>query len=110
MYGIGHHPSAAAMGNTTVGDGATYYGRGYIQLTWKGNYVWFGSRLGLDLMHEPDLALTPGNAASIFALYWKDHDIQAMADMSDWTSTRRAVQGGTAGLDRLIHICNALLY
>lgn len=36
---------------------APYYGRGYVQLTWKRNYELYGSILGLDLVDNPDEAL-----------------------------------------------------
>jgi putative chitinase len=42
-----------------------YYGRGLVQLTWKANYQLQGARLGLDLEHQPDLALDPDTAADI---------------------------------------------
>lgn len=109
MYGIGHHPSAAAMGNTQVGDGARYPGRGLIQITWKSNYDKYGRRIGVDLVSNPDAAMEPANAAKISALYWVDRDIQAKADAEDWAAVRRAVQGGTAGLDHLREVATALL-
>jgi len=34
-----------------------YYGRGYVQITWKRNYEKYGKILGLDLVNNPDLAL-----------------------------------------------------
>lgn len=39
--------------------GQTYYGRGYVQLTWKANYEYFDKRLGKDLVKTPALALDP---------------------------------------------------
>jgi hypothetical protein len=39
-----------------------YYGRGYVQLTHKGNYATYGTRLGIDLVNDPDLALQPNVA------------------------------------------------
>ncbi|WP_158743943.1 glycoside hydrolase family 19 protein [Acidisphaera sp. L21] len=42
-----------------------YYGRGLVQLTWKANYQLQGARLGLDLEHNPDLALGLDAAADI---------------------------------------------
>lgn len=109
MYGIGHHPQAAAMGNTQVGDGAKYFGRGFIQITWKNNYKAYGDRIGVDLVNNPNAALDPNNAANIFGLYWTDRNIQAMADRSDWAAVRAAVQGGSAGLDHLKQVVGALL-
>jgi putative chitinase len=34
-----------------------YYGRGYVQLTWRENYRKFGNKFGLDLLNNPDLML-----------------------------------------------------
>lgn len=53
--------------------------------------------------------MQPGPAAQAFAVYWTDRDIQAMADRHDWRAVRRAVQGGSNGLDRLIQIADGLL-
>lgn len=39
--------------------GHRYYGRGYVQLTWSGNYRAMGIALGVDLYNEPDLAMQP---------------------------------------------------
>jgi hypothetical protein len=36
-----------------------FYGRGYSQLTLKGNYQQFGNLLGMDLVKNPDLVLQP---------------------------------------------------
>jgi Chitinase class I len=109
MYGVGNHRSAEAMGHTQPGDGARYFGRGFIQLTWKNNYAAMGQKLGMDLVGNPDLALNPETAARIFAIYWRDRDIQAQADGEDWAAVRRSVQGGGAGLDRLQASAEALL-
>lgn len=42
-----------------------YYGRGYVQLTWKDNYRKYGEKLGIDLVNNPDLALEPENSVFI---------------------------------------------
>lgn len=39
-----------------------YYGRGYVQLTHKRSYQNYGTRLGIDLENDPDLALQPNVA------------------------------------------------
>lgn len=68
MYDIeGSRPTLAKkMGNTTPGDGAKYFGRGYVQLTWKTNYEKAQAKLGIaGLVANPDLALVQSNAANI---------------------------------------------
>lgn len=58
MYDVnGNWPDRARQnGNTVAGDGITYHGRGYPQLTWKNNYAKMGSLLGVDLVGNPELA------------------------------------------------------
>lgn len=45
--------------------GKTYYGRGYVQLTWKANYLRLSPYVGADLVAFPELALRPAIAAEI---------------------------------------------
>lgn len=50
---------AKTLGNTQPGDGVTFCGRGYVQLTGRANYVRCG------LADDPDQALDPDTAAQI---------------------------------------------
>lgn len=45
--------------------GHAYYGRGYVQLTWKANYAKMGKLLNLDLVSFPDKAMNPETAIQI---------------------------------------------
>lgn len=45
----------------------TYYGRGYVQLTWDYNYRSMGKALGKRLLYEPSLALDPAIAYAIMS-------------------------------------------
>lgn len=55
------------LGNTPEadGDGYTYRGRGYVQITGRANYAKAGQALGFDLLRHPDMALQPTIAAQI---------------------------------------------
>lgn len=64
-YGRGRGRAYGARDRQT---GHAYFGRGYVQLTWKANYALAGGKLGLDLVANPDLALDPGAAARILFL------------------------------------------
>lgn len=79
------------------GGGPLYHGRGFIQLTHLSNYQHFGDALGVDLAGNPNLALDPTIAARVLALYFKEHNIPALANMPDWYATRLAVNGGDTG-------------
>lgn len=58
------HPYGVPDANT----GQTYYGRGYIQLTWFDNYQEFGNQLGITLVQQPELALEPATSYQIASL------------------------------------------
>jgi hypothetical protein len=39
-----------------------FYGRGFVQLTWKNNYEKYSSILGVDMVADPDIAMQPNIA------------------------------------------------
>jgi putative chitinase len=43
----------------------TYYGRGFVQLTWKANYARQANKLRVDLVGTPDLAMDAPTAAKV---------------------------------------------
>ena len=53
------------LGNTQPGDGVRFKGRGFVQLTGRTNYTYWGKRLVLDLINKPDLAKNIKNATII---------------------------------------------
>ncbi|HEY4713913.1 MAG TPA: hypothetical protein VIH30_06700 [Aquirhabdus sp.] len=62
----GKNPQLAKdLGNNIVGDGATFCGRGYVQITGRANYQKFKTILNIDLIKNPELALLPENASRI---------------------------------------------
>jgi predicted chitinase len=63
-YGKG---SGRKYGTPDPATGHTYYGRGYVQLTWAGNYRSMGIALGIDLYNNPDLAMKPDVAYQIMS-------------------------------------------
>ncbi|MGY2052426.1 glycoside hydrolase family 19 protein [Methylobacterium sp. JK268] len=52
-------------GLTDPSTGKVYYGRGYVQLTWKANYLKAQTALGQPFVAQPELALRPDLAAAI---------------------------------------------
>jgi len=82
--------------------GETYYGRGYVQLTWKDNYQKQDTKLELNgaLMADPDLALNPDIALSVILGGMVDGDFtgKKLSDyftdqLTDWVDARRIVNG-----------------
>jgi putative chitinase len=100
---IGSRVYANRMGNgdEASGDGFTFRGRGYIQLTGKNNYTSFTGFIGEDCVANPDLVATKYPLASA-AFFFDANNLWAICDKGadDATVTRvtRAVNGGTHGL------------
>jgi hypothetical protein len=89
------------LGNLGPPDGRRFKGRGFIQLTGRKNYKFYGSLLGYDLIGNPELANAPQPAAQILAAYLKENEPlirSALAD-GDLAAARRIVNGGHIGLD-----------
>lgn len=103
MYG-----GRADLNNCKPGDGALYCGRGHIQLTGRANYRTYGTRLGIDLENNPNLALQPDVSASILALYFKDRKIDMLANQGKWRAVRKAVNGGFNAWDEFITLVNKI--
>lgn len=62
----GQNPRLARqLGNTQAGDGVKFAGRGYVQLTGRTNYQKASTKLGVDLVDDPDLAMNADVAALI---------------------------------------------
>lgn len=83
-----------------------YYGRGYVQLTWKNNYQYYGNLLHIDLVGTPDLALDPKTALFVLVHgfktgsftgrkigdYINDHSV-------DFLNARRCINGTDRAAD-----------
>lgn len=53
------------IGNNNLNDGSKYVGRGFNQLTGKGNYEKYGRQVGINIVGNPDLLLDDDIAAEI---------------------------------------------
>lgn len=94
------HGGAHAYGVRDPVTGQRYYGRGYVQLTWRRNYALMSSVVGRDLVHRPELALDPAIAAEIL-IYGMERGSftgKKFADFftpekADWFNARRIING-----------------
>lgn len=89
----------ADLGNFMVGDGWKYRGRGIIQLTGRKNYKFYGEKLGVDLINNPDLAKKPFVACDIACAYWRIRKITSFAREGNIIATTRKINGGLNGLE-----------
>ncbi len=90
------------LGNTAVGDGALFKGRGFVQLTGRYNYTKYGAVIGLDLAAHADLANAPEVAALLLAHFLDNHAdaIRTALAAGQFAAARKLVNGGAHGLDR----------
>lgn len=85
------------LGNTQPGDGERFKGRGYIQLTGRANYEFYGKKIGQDLVSNPELAADPELAAQIALSYWKTRGLDKKAQGGDFDGVTRGINGGLNG-------------
>jgi putative chitinase len=85
------------LGNTVVGDGFKYRGRGLIQVTGRANYAACGEALGLDLVNHPELLEQPQHAAMSAAWFWKKNGLNDLADAGDNANIGSIINTGRQG-------------
>lgn len=80
--------------------GQTYYGRGFVQLTWKANYETMSRVTGVDLVNNPDLAMTVPIATKIlfYGMLHGSFTGKQLSDYfndlsTDWIKARRIING-----------------
>lgn len=95
---LARYDGRKTLGNTQLGDGARFRGRGLIQLTGRANYRKFGALLGVDLVGDPDRAAAFPIAAQTAACFWRHGGLNALADRDDLGAVTRAINGGLNGL------------
>lgn len=113
------------LGNTNLGDGVRYKGRGLIQITGRANYKAVGDALGADFVTNPTLlagknikVCTPDQlrfAAMSAGWFWNDRKLNDSADkiiistlieegtnLQNFITITKKINGGTNGLaDRI---------
>jgi putative chitinase len=102
---------SSRMGNRdeASGDGYRFRGRGCIQLTGHANYYHAGQALGVDFVMEPDLVATPMYAALTAGWFWNTQKLNQFADVRDYKTMTKKINGGFIGLDdRIKHINHAM--
>lgn len=96
-YGLG---AGHEYGEPDPVTGECYYGRGYVQLTWKDNYAKQEEKCTLPLVEYPDLAMEMAPAAQILFEGMLDGDFTGVgvgtyitATQCDYYNARRVVNG-----------------
>ncbi|RQH09898.1 glycoside hydrolase family 19 protein [Paraburkholderia dinghuensis] len=112
-YNPGAHKDAIKNGNTTMGDGPKYKGKGLIQLTWKNTYKMYSEYRGVDFVSNPYLvASSMENAIDSACWFWRhkggiekkygakgDINVLVEHEKGNVDLITLAVNGGHNGLD-----------
>lgn len=99
-YDLTRNPNLARkLGNTQVGDGPRYKGRGPIQLTGRANYRAASAALGLPLELHPDKAKEPEVGFRTAGWFWKSRNLSALADAGNFDGITRLINGGNNGAE-----------
>jgi putative chitinase len=98
VYGVGNPRKSKELGNTSVGDGFRYRGRGIMQTTGRSNYRRLGQRAFLDFEGDPDLVVSAEHALVPALLEWHEGRLNDAADRNDINFITRRINGGYNGL------------
>ncbi|QDJ96442.1 chitinase [Xanthomonas phage Xoo-sp13] len=85
-------------GNEASGDGFKYRGRGYFQLTGKGNYASYSQAQYGDnrLVDDPTLAAQPLDAVLSSLWYWDNNNLSKWADKDDVLRVSKVINLGNS--------------
>jgi putative chitinase len=81
------------LGNR-AGDGFKMRGAGLIEVTGRDNFTRIGTEVGLDLIGDPDLLNDPDTAVLISLEWWRQNNMNTIADLGDTLMVSRAVNLG----------------
>lgn len=107
-----HYEGRDDLGNTVIGDGLRYRGRGLLQITGRANYAATGKALGFDLIANPEKLAEPELASRSAAWWWNNHGCNEFADREQFVLLTRRINGGVNGLEdrqRLYEAAKAVL-
>lgn len=93
------YASRGGNGGETSGDGWRYRGRGWIGLTFAGNYRHFFDWAGMPEDSDPDFVATVAGAALSASWYWTRNGINALCDKNDFVGVTKKINPALAGID-----------
>lgn len=93
------YENRADLGNTQPGDGPKFRGRGLIQITGRKNYEAASRGLGRDVVTDAGYLETPMGASRSAAWFWKANGLNEIADVGNFGTLTKKINGGYNGLD-----------
>lgn len=97
---IANRVYANRMGNgdEQSGEGWKYIGRGFLQITGKGNYFRLANDTDIDCFKNPESLLIEPNAMISAIWFWNLKDLNKFADADDILTITKRINGGINGL------------
>ena len=92
------HEGRKDLGNTVIGDGFKFRGRGYIQVTGRANYTVLSKDVRIDFLNNPDSLSEEANAMISALWYWGKHKLNELADLDNIETITKRINGGFNGL------------
>ncbi len=80
-----------AFGNTNPNDGFLFSGKGFNQLTFKGNYKKIGDLIGIDLIKNPNIVNTPEIASKVLIAFYKLAEKRNKLDLNNLGSQKQVL-------------------
>jgi putative chitinase len=95
---------AERMGNgdAASGDGWRFRGRGFEQLTGRGNYTRLANALGMHVDDAPDYVMTDEGACVSASWFWSVNNLNPFADARDISGLTQKINGGLGGIDQRV--------
>lgn len=87
------------LGNTEVGDGVRFKGRGLIQITGRTNYLKLSQALSFDFILSPEELSNPMWAVVSACWFWQVYNLNTIADTGDFKKITKIINGGYNGLE-----------
>lgn len=87
------------LGNTSIGDGYRYRGRGLIQITGRFNYKRVSESMGVDFLNLPERLSLPRYATESSMVFWNSNGLNELADHDNFKKITLVVNGGLNGYD-----------
>lgn len=114
QYNPGQHPKAIQNGNTHIGDGPKYKGRGLMQLTWKNNYIAYHNAQSINCVTNygliSDDILNAVDSGGWFWLHGSSWgNLNPKADKDDIYYINIGVNGGNNGFQERIKYIKKLI-
>lgn len=92
------------LGNTQVGDGKRFKGRGLIQITGRANYTAISKDLDYNFVANPAALSEPLWAVRSAIWFWEKKKLNTWADIPDFERITRIVNGGLNGYADRLHL------